>query len=124
MTNLDVRYDLLQALSGHLRTVATDEFDMSSWDCGTTACAVGHALGVPLIVAQGLTLEKVSRSAPLRPTLRGLKGFEAVSALFGLTLEDCYNLFDSWRYPNLVETTTFEVADRIDNFILISKVTL
>ena len=124
MIDSNVRYDLLQALSDHLRTVAPEEFDLSSWDCGTTACALGHALDVPLIAAQGLTLEKVSRRAPLRPALGSLKGFEAVQALFGLTLEDCYNFFDSWRYPNCDETTAIEVADRIEDFILTNKVTL
>ena len=124
MTNSNVRYDLLQALSEHLRTVAPDLFDLSYWRCGTTACAVGHAVDVPLIAAQGFTLLKVGYYVNLRPTLGCLKDWEAVQALFGLTFQDCSYLFSHSEYPHEDMTTATEVADRIDNFILTSKVTL
>lgn len=91
-------------------------FDLSSWHCGTTACAVGHACLNPKFQEQGLKLVP-SRSDGFIPSYAGNTGWEAVRSFFGLGAEEDDYLFFAWEYPKGSQTTAAEVADRIEDFL-------
>lgn len=85
--------------------------------CGTTACAVGHACCVPEFQAQGL------RWAPeqLMPEYAGKTSWAAVEEFFGLSYLNAQLLFSHTRYDTGLRTTPTQVAERIEDFILIAN---
>jgi hypothetical protein len=114
-----MRKDLLQLLANHLRTVPPENFDLKIWHCGTTACAVGHAVNVPEIAAAGLYID-FPRGEPYgQPKMKdapNMTTWETVSKVFDLSYWDALYLFDSNQYYSKERTPT-HVADRIHKHI-------
>lgn len=111
-----MRADLLAALSAHLRTVAPETFDLEMWSCGTTACAIGHAVNVPSIAANGLQLTTHVTDIDYRtPIFNRSRGWAAVEECFQLSEDQAEHLFAFEDYPDKQDAAT--VSDRIDAFI-------
>lgn len=97
-------YEKLMRLDQALGEVPDEHFDMrvwyrrsgdsppEGWDCGTAACALGHACFIPEFVAEGLHLEK--RGGNFYPTFGDSAGVLAASFFFGVTWEQAYDLFN------------------------------
>jgi len=100
-----------------LRAVPPERFDMGYWECGTVACAVGHACHDPQFQAEGLHLARVAGFATLRPALnRGQNGWPAVMTFFGLNLDQALYLFSMSDYESAFLTTD-DVIARIEALI-------
>ncbi len=85
-------------------------FDMSAWcrtphdvsprvaggtpECGTAACAFGHAMLDKVLQKEGLkaVYDDWSRNH-LTPSYKGLRGFKAASSFFGISLREAEELF-------------------------------
>ena len=102
----------LTKLAEHLRTVSPENFNMENWQCGTAACAVGHACMIPEFNSQGLTL--TSGGSPTVPSYERDTGWSigwtAVRDFFDLGAE-AMELFAFESYQ--AAPTADEVADRI-----------
>ncbi len=103
----------LAKLATLLMTVPDKHFDMSVWrdgeDCGTAACAVGHAAMDPWFNARGLKLQKRNKlmSRPGHSWIPFFQGrtrkylsLKAAQAFFGLSYEDAGHLFLPRKYRN------------------------
>ncbi|HEX8894422.1 MAG TPA: hypothetical protein VF783_13920 [Terriglobales bacterium] len=88
-------------------------FDQTRWYCGTSADAIGHACLSRLFTDQGLRLQH--NGFDWEPTYEGMGGWEAVEAFFELSSAEAERLF--YEYPNPVDTTPADVADRIDELL-------
>lgn len=88
------------------------EFHLADWNCGTSACAVGHACLNPVFNEQGL-----KGTAWGAPRFNGYTSWDAVHRFFCLSTEDARHLFSDDRYPKGGGTTANQVADRIEAFI-------
>jgi hypothetical protein len=89
------------------------EFDLGSWNCGTSACAVGHACLSPVFTEQGLAYDRITGD----PLFEGRVAWPAVERFFDLSPDRAERLFADWRYENGVDTTPEQVATRIEEFI-------
>jgi hypothetical protein len=96
-------------------------FRLTSWHCGTTACAVGHACLNPAFQEQGLSL--VKDGTAMVPLYGGHAGWNAVREFFGIDSDEDAYLFLAWEYPDGSETTPDQVADRIELFLQSAEVT-
>lgn len=117
------RLTMLVAL---LRNVEEKSFSLVGWtgrnECGTTACAVGHAAQSPEFNAVGL-----SATSSGQPRYEGMgkrgtgqwTGWAATEQFFDLSEETAGNLFYSEQYPAYDETTTVDVIGRIN--LLLTK---
>jgi hypothetical protein len=100
--------------------VPEDQFDLSTWQCGTAACAVGHAARDPQFQIEGLRL-----SSPLAgyPTIvidgEELKHWDAVQVFFELREDQAYALFneDAYRYNGIPNPRAMHVVARINDMI-------
>jgi hypothetical protein len=88
-------------------------FQILSWHCGTSACAVGHACLDPAFQEQGLELDRLNSA----PVFDGKEGWEAVERFFGLTHTQATYLFYFEAYDSGSAATADEVADRIESFL-------
>lgn len=87
--------------------IQVDRFDMYSWAkqgsaCGTSACAVGHAMLLPWFNAEGLEAKRIDKRGyrnQLSPVYQGQSGFEAVERFFGIDEATSRHLFDPTYYP-------------------------
>lgn len=70
-------------LAAFLRDLPAEKFDMGSWKCGTTACAVGWAASLEHFKAQGLTLEGFCPAMPDPELGIRLYGYLTAQELFG-----------------------------------------
>ncbi len=140
----------LSLLAKHLRNVDATHFNLYSWGavdneaeqldisdedelpkqvvargvqlikegaCGTTACAVGHACCVPEFQAQGLRWS----ANMLTPEYAGETSWAAVEEFFGLSYLNAQLLFSHTKYDTGLKTTPTQVAERIEDFILIAN---
>lgn len=82
----------LLKLADHLETVPRQRFNMSTWSCGTSACAMGHACEIPAFKRLGLEIG-IMFGSPLPVLPSGKEGFGAAVELFGITHTDAYALF-------------------------------
>lgn len=122
----------LLRLAAHLDTVPAGVFDMTQWaikaDCGTVACALGHACSVPEFAAAGLRLhwsDGPYESACVR--LAGENphnGYGVASSFFDIDLQDAHHLFSPGDYlgadgnPRAGDDIhPAEVAQRIREFV-------
>lgn len=123
----------LSTLSAYLRKLDNQPsppvgFDLGVWagpdeqnDCGTVACAIGHACHITEFRGLGLRLVKVSldggRSVYWLPEFGTGREWNAVSWFFEIDPLDAYWLFSpsSYQYPQ--RRDPIAVADRIDAFI-------
>jgi hypothetical protein len=94
-------------------------FCLEVWNCGTSACAVGHACVRPEFIEQGLIWDGDRRD----PVFEGRAGWAAVERFFDLEALKAEHLFADWRYPTGGETTADQVADRIELFLQSAEVT-
>ena len=139
--------DRLTVLADHLDSVPPDRFWLGTWfanrmptdreidneellyedeefqrtDCGTVACAIGHACRIPEFNALGFKSNGLSpRYAP--PTAKktgswNYSDWRAVHEFFGLGDQEAYTLFLDNRYPTGGHTTPAQVAERIRAFV-------
>ena len=127
----------LQTLAAFLRTVPQEHFDLHSWrssegyeyasdddlttlQCGTTACAVGWACSLPEFQAQGLAWGTDSLSYTGYPVYKfseggDAEGWEAVEEFFDISYSTAEHLFASDEYED--NATAVQVADRIEEVI-------
>lgn len=115
----------LLKLARILRDVPRRSFNMASWrsDCGTTACAIGHACADSGFKRAGLHLEKKfdmydSTTVSYFPVLDipGVGTFtdwEAVAAFFSLSQYNAKLLF----LPNGIHRTPKQVAAKLELFV-------
>jgi hypothetical protein len=87
-------------------------FDIGTWRCGTTACAVGHACLNPVFQEQGFEWNKRHRE----PVFHGILSWPAVELFFGLTKGQAEHFFYSASYSEN-DPTANDVADRIERFL-------
>lgn len=112
----------LLKLANHLDTVKPAKFDMGNWSCGTTACAAGHACGIPEFVELGLYLDYSAR--PDRGCVRFHdgeyihSGWNAVEDFFGLEPDEAVYLFGVNDYEWDNRTDPKVVAQRLRLFSL------
>lgn len=96
-----------------LRAPLPGEFRIGTWeyvtDCGFAGCAVGNYCKAR--PDSGLTLIR------RQPRFGQFSNWEAVEKFFGVSLEQATWLFEGWQYPDELETTVAEVADRVEAFI-------
>jgi len=91
----------LLILANYLETLPDERFFMGSWfnDCGTTACAMGHATNIPQFRDLGLTTVKCSLTVDTAiPVFDGRRGFQAAMAFFDINYDDAIHLFGG--HPN------------------------
>lgn len=117
-----MRTDRLLKLAEFLDTVEEDKFSLVTWDCGTTACAVGWACRMPEFQAEGLGIDFEEGYG--LPTFHGYGGWQAVREFFQIDHETAALLFSEYSYDiyspdegDLVRdgstTTARQVAERI-----------
>ena len=84
------------------------EEELSKHECGTVACAVGHACLDSWFNEQGLILDLDGQ-----PKFENNQSWDAVAAFFEIGIELAIFLFDHGNYEEETETTAAEVAYRI-----------
>ena len=95
-------------------------FDLGRWDCGTAACAVGHAihdLAHQIEGLQSVPLPLELNRGRLSPFFDGKQGWPAVKAFYGLTLGEALHLFGGPFYEPSERTDAMAVAKRIQAFV-------
>lgn len=103
--------DVIEAV----RKAPNRKFRMTSWACGTTACAIGHycirhprsplkLVGEPHEKYKGVELDKYG----------GLDAYEAIAVFFGIYSVDAQYLFSPSEYSR---PTRVNVIRRIEQFI-------
>lgn len=115
----------LLILAKHLeKHVPEREFDLGYWkktssECGTVACACGHATTIPAFQELGLVLEEgVDEDGPTFNIKLGNEyGWMAVAHFFDLNYSEAYYLFSSDEYEFEYEVTPKTVAARIEEFV-------
>lgn len=140
----DVKESLrrLQILVDHLKNVNPRKFDLREWaysavwrnqcpvtldevtnpECGTTACAVGHACTIPEFQKLGLALvvsENLCRYELMYFPGDGSEPFENWDVprnFFRIPQGIAYWLFDSSEYPRS-NRSVFDVVARIESYI-------
>ena len=80
-----------------LKFVKKKEFDLRSWDCGTTACAIGHMCKDNWFKKKGLYVKR-GPIGIIEPHYGSRIGWHAVSRFFDIPLDQAFYLFGRWRY--------------------------
>lgn len=116
----------LLLLADFLEKLSPERFDYRSWvgddwfagddsSCGTKGCAFGWAATMPEFRALGLRID------PARgiPSLKGMSVTHSGYELFGLNLDEFYELFmpGSVQNPLVGKSSPREVAQHIRDFI-------
>ncbi len=101
----------LQVLADFLLTVPVEKFDLATWDCGTTACAVGHACQIPEFKKAGLRL--IGGSPKCSISFDGWYGRYAAQYFFDLTFKKIEDLFFADTYPKEDRKNPLAVRTRI-----------
>lgn len=111
----------IKKLIAHLKDNVKDEaFDMLTWqnDCGTVACAMGHATTIPEFALLGLTVEKRKDFFGKQIVYNNNVGFMAVALFFGIHVLEAEGLFSNVNYHyNGKEVSRQDVIDRLTNFL-------
>lgn len=92
----------LEKMIEMLHDIPKARFDMANWvgnDCGTVACAIGHAAQHPWFRKQGLHLSP-PKLGEFIPLYKRRENWEAVTAFFDIKDEDAEYLFDGWSYAS------------------------
>jgi hypothetical protein len=124
----------LETLAEHLKTVPTVRFDLHSWskisgmsrasgkeieksikknECGTTACACGHAATIPEFKKLGFRFED-NYSGVGTITFEDKEEFEAAAAFFGLTYDESEDTFGPNGYA-AGRDTKYYVIKRLES---------
>jgi hypothetical protein len=99
-----------------LRGVPPVNFDLQSWKCGTSACAVGWACQDPVFKEQGLHLKDFGKTH--MPTYGKHSSWDAVCEFFDLAQPDALRVFDPCAYPyHGIDVKPEQVIFRIENLI-------
>lgn len=121
---MTIRKDLLADLADHLDKVPKFRFRIEGWrfrpqrhTCKTAGCAIGHAPNVPTIKALGFTCNITPYLPPQGEYDRARSGWDAVSALFGISVVQAENLFSMYAYADRAKTSKDKVSARIRDFI-------
>jgi hypothetical protein len=93
-----MRIDRLNHLITILENVPPERFDLGTWSCGTTACAVGWAAVDKNFNAEGFYL--FNTIPHLRTEHETLKSWDAVKVFFELTSTQVYHLFSDEEYSD------------------------
>lgn len=101
----------LLKLADFLDTVPAEKFDLRTWQCGTTACAVGWACTMPEFQDEGLVLANRWPDFIPFPMYIGYTCWTAVKQFFELTSVNADHLFDAGEYEP--GATPQDVAVRI-----------
>ena len=115
-----MRNDRLEVLARHLDGLPPENFNLGVWQCGTTACAVGHACTIPEFQADGLGLVETSINF-IYPKYQKFTAWEAVSCFFECSDAISTHLFYTNSYFNGKATGPKEVAERIREVIKEAK---
>ena len=123
-----------------LRNIPSKKFNFASWvggwnwrlsqlenikellnpECGTTACALGHACVIPAFMELGLGLDRQGE-----PIFDGRYGTDAAALFFDISKTEAFFLFHwnrtlatnlDWKSPDENALAT-EVADHIEKFV-------
>jgi len=86
----------LLALANALDTVPENEFDMGTWDCGCTACAIGWGNRLH-VLPDGLVLPP-HPSATWYPAFNGETCGKALAAAYGMTIDEVTETFYACGY--------------------------
>ena len=109
---------LLRLARDILPNVPEENFDLGTWKCGTSACAVGWAAADPQFNEEGFKLDKQSKgplaSFIFMPWYEGLGGWSAVEKFFGIDFDQAQNLFSDEAYGS---ATKAHVIQRIEEFV-------
>ena len=94
---------LLRLADVILPKVSKENFDMSYWECGTTACAIGWACQDPVFKVEGFKLKKVRYDDTWKvPFYEGVEGrltrWFAIQRFFEIGLLDAQYLFNGIKY--------------------------
>ncbi len=109
-----MREDRLVRLAHLLDTIDPQKFCLRDWSCGTTACAVGHAMCDPWFKGEGLHAEIGLYGKP-SPRYEDYEGWDAVEQFFELGSGEAEHLFYEEEYEE--RATPKDVAERIWAFI-------
>lgn len=122
----------LATLALYLRKIPVKKFHIQYWiakgpgvvsisppdlhECGSVACAGGHACFIPSFRRAGL---RMRRGAPSlwEGDSSSRTGADVLGDFFSLSPECVGNFFYPDKYPRGINTTAKEVARRIENFI-------
>lgn len=104
------RLEMTAALLERLAVKPNPElgFDLGSWHCGTSACAVGHAM-----LDTAHQLEGLHADAYMAPEYGSRRGFRAVCEFYGLNNDTANFLFCVDEYPDDERCSPAAVAARI-----------
>ncbi len=80
-------------------------FNLRTWDCGTSACAIGHAI-LAGIAPKGLKLTLDSDDSAVEVKYKNYISFAAVSKAYGINYEETKYLFSSLEYKGNVRPKT------------------
>jgi hypothetical protein len=111
----------LMRLVDILATTNARNFNLGSWDCGTTACAVGHAARDPVLQDEGLIAVNgpifghISRSCTIR--YKEYTGMSAASSFFGVGYLDANYLFSPLEYRVEDQQRPSVVRRRIEAYL-------
>lgn len=129
-----MHYERLERLAALLDTVPPEKFDLGSWACGTTACAIGWAALDPTFRSEGLRLDCVpspdtyhcytvtdltQTGGTFFPVFGKAVYYAAAEAFWGLTNNQAHKLFAPWSYDP--PGTPSDVAKRIRALLAKSK---
>lgn len=132
----EIKLDRLQILVDYLKTIPDRKFDLASWantnkwhvdnklqnltdfnECGTVACACGHAATIPEFNALGFKMQD-DLTFVYEVDGRNQYSWHAVKTLFGLGRESVHHLFNEDRYSR---GSRDDVIERMENFITTVK---
>jgi hypothetical protein len=115
-----VRFDRLTLLASFLESDCVPEahFHLENWECGTTACACGWAARIPQFKESGFKLSSLGN-----PLFEEFSRWDAVMRFFELTRSQAEYLFLARCYIGGYQTTKWEVAERIRDFVAANRLT-
>lgn len=128
----------LALLAATLETIPEETFDMSTWGrlnpfgqrlkgedevdihtCGTAACALGYATGIPEFKTAGLKLIKYTdESNKSYPAFNQFRGVSAGREFFGITHNTATQLFLPEGYNTFGKVTPRMVAAKIYDLLI------
>jgi hypothetical protein len=109
----------LQRLAEVLLHVNPSEFNMRHWDCGTAACAVGHAARDPLLAAEGIKIgDSPFCNIDGVPVFNNMVGYSAVSKFFGIPESEVDAIFTVYGYRHLLNLpSALDVREKILRYL-------
>jgi hypothetical protein len=121
----DERLLRVAQLLERLKITKKRQFSLAGWyheepECGTTACACGHAGTDVWFNERGFTLKytKLSKNGRVAyPQYKGFTDWEATMQFFRLTKDEAYHLFLGIKYPIKDIGNPKAVARRIRQFV-------